>query len=148
MIIKNKKAYFDYEIIQEFESGIVLQGHEVKSIRNGKISIKEGFCKVIKNEIFLFNVNISKFSKSNTFYDIDEKRTRKLLLQKKQILKIAKLVDEKGMTVIPLEVFFNENNKCKIKIGIGKGKKHFDKKDSIKEKDIQRDAERALKEYK
>jgi SsrA-binding protein len=139
--IKNKKAYHDYEIVKEYEAGIILKGYEVKSIREGKISIKESFCKFFNNELFLFNSNISKYENSNTFYEINEKRERKLLLHKKELKKLKESVDQKGLTIIPLKVYFNKQNKCKILIGLCKGKKTYDKKNDLKEKDIKRQIE-------
>lgn len=138
MNIVNKKVKFDYEIIKTYEAGIILKGAEVKSIREGRMSIKEGFCKIIKNEIFLLNSTIQKYEQSNTFQEIDERRPKKLLLKKKEILKLLKEVNKEGLSIIPTKVYFNENNKCKIEIILGKGKKLYDKRNSIKEKDIKR----------
>ena len=135
IILKNKKAYYDYEIIKEYEAGLVLKGYEIKSIRNKKLSIKEAFCKIIKNEIFIFNMNISKYENANSFYEIDEKRVRKLLLHKKEIKFLEENTNLNGYTIIPLYIYFNEKNKCKLKIALVKGKKNHDKRNSIKERE-------------
>ena len=135
LIQKNKKAFFDYEIVKKYEAGIVLKGYEIKSIRKKSVSLKEAFCKIVKKEIFVFNMNVSKYENSNTFYEIDEKRTKKLLLHKKEILYLEKEVDQGGFTIIPLSIYFDDNNNCKLEIGLCKGKKNYDKRNSIKERD-------------
>jgi len=147
MEILNKKARHDYSIEKIYTAGLVLKGHEVKSIRSGNISIKEGFCKIIKGEAFLLNCYIKKYEHINTFYkDIDEKRPVKLLLNKREIKNIAASLEVDGYTAVPLKVFFNEKNKCKIEIGIGKGKNSYDKRNDLKDKNNKRDIEVALKE--
>ena len=141
--IKNKKAYFDYFIEEEIEAGIVLKGTEIKSIRNGLANIKECYAIVKNNEVFLLNMFISKYENGSIF-NHDERRTRKLLLNKKEILKLRDKIEISGYTLIPIKLYF-KNNKAKILLGLAKGKKNYDKRESIKEKDIKRDIEKALK---
>ena len=141
--IKNKKASFDYFIEEEIECGIVLKGTEIKSIRNGQANIKDCYAIVKDNEVFLLNMYISKYNDASIF-NHDERRTRKLLLHKKEILKLRDKVEISGYTLVPLKLYFKDN-KAKILLGVCKGKKNYDKRESIKEKDIKRDIEKALK---
>jgi SsrA-binding protein len=140
--IVNKKAYFEFHILKEFEAGIQLFGSEVKSIRNGNANIGDAFCYVWNNEVFVKNIYISKYEESS-YMNHEEKRDRKLLLHKKEISAIIKLTQDNGTTVIPLELFVKKG-RFKLKIGVGKGKKLWDKKVSIKERDIKRDIKRDL----
>ena len=141
--IKNKKAYFDYFIEEEIECGIVLKGTEIKSIRNGQANIKDCYAIIKNNEVFLLNMFISKYENGSIF-NHDERRTRKLLLNKKEILKLRDKIEISGYTLVPIKLYF-KNNKAKILLGVAKGKKNYDKRESIKEKDIKRDIEKALK---
>ena len=141
--IKNKKATFDYFIEEELECGIVLKGTEIKSIRNGQANIKDCYAIIKNNEVFLLNMFISKYENGSIF-NHDERRTRKLLLNKKEILKLRDKVEISGYTLVPLKLYF-KGNKAKILLGVAKGKKNYDKRESIKEKDIKRDIEKALK---
>ena len=141
--IKNKKATYDYFIEEEIESGIVLKGTEIKSIRNGLANLKDCYAIIKNNEVYLLNMFISKYENGSIF-NHDERRTRKLLLNKKEILKLRDKVEINGYTLVPLKLYF-KNNKVKILLGVAKGKKNYDKRESIKEKDIKRDIERALK---
>lgn len=141
--IKNKKALFDYTIEDTYEAGIVLTGTEIKSIREGKANLKDSYANIRNNEVFLINMHISHYDKGNIF-NHNETRTRKLLLHKKEILKIRDKIDIKGYTLVPIKLYFNKN-KAKILLGIGKGKKIFDKRESIKERDINREVEKSLK---
>ena len=141
--IKNKKATFDYFIEEEIECGIVLKGTEIKSIREGQANIKDCYAIIKNNEVFLLNMFISKYENGSIF-NHDERRTRKLLLNKKEILKLRDRVEISGYTLVPLKLYF-KNNKAKILLGIAKGKKNYDKRESIKEKDVKRDIEKALK---
>jgi SsrA-binding protein len=140
--IVNKKAYFEFHILKEFEAGIQLFGSEVKSIRNGNANIGDAFCYVWDNEVFIKNIYISKYEESS-YMNHEEKRDRKLLLHKKEINAIIKLTQDNGTTVIPLELFVKKG-RFKVKIGVAKGKKLWDKKVSIKERDIKRDIKRDL----
>lgn len=135
--VKNKKAYFDYTIINELEAGIVLSGTEIKSIRNGSIDLKDSFITIKQNEAYIINMYIAKYEEGNIFNN-DERRTRKLLLHKKEILKIKENIKLEGLTIIPLKLYFKKN-KVKILIGICKGKKLYDKRAALKEKDLKRE---------
>jgi SsrA-binding protein len=141
--IKNKKATFDYFIEEEIEAGIVLKGTEIKSIRSGLANLKDCYAIIKNGEVFLLNMFISKYENGSIF-NHDERRTRKLLLNKKEILKLRDKVEISGYTLIPIKLYF-KNNKAKILLGVAKGKKNYDKRESIKEKDIKRDIEKALK---
>lgn len=141
--IKNKKASFDYFIEEEIECGIVLKGTEIKSIRNGQANIKECYAIVKNNEVFLLNMYIAKYNDASIF-NHDERRTRKLLLNKREILKLRDKVEISGYTLVPLKLYFR-GNRAKILLGVCKGKKNYDKRESIKEKDVKRDIEKALK---
>lgn len=143
MEIKNKKASFDYFIEEEIECGIVLKGTEIKSIRNGQANIKDCYAIVKNNEVFLLNMYIAKYNDASIF-NHDERRTRKLLLNKKEILKLRDKVEISGYTLVPIKLYF-KGNKAKILLGVCKGKKNYDKRESIKEKDVKRDIEKALK---
>lgn len=141
--IKNKKATFDYNIEETIEAGIVLKGTEIKSIREGRANLKDSYAVIKKSEVFLLNMHISAYENGNIF-NHEETRTRKLLLHKKEILKLRDKIEISGYTLIPIKLYF-KGNKAKILLGVGKGKKTFDKRESLKEKDIKRDIERALK---
>ena len=136
MEILNRQAKFNYFILETYEAGIVLSGTEIKSIKEGKVNIKDSYAIIKNSEIYLLNTHISHYDKGNIF-NKDEDRTRKLLLHKKEILKLKNKVDLEGYTLIPLRIYL-KNNKAKIEIGVCKGKKNFDKKETIKERDILR----------
>lgn len=140
MKIVNRKAKFEYEILDTYVAGIVLQGSEVKSIRNGRCNISDSFCIVDNNEIILKNCHISKYD-SDKFTNHEELRDRKLLLTKKEILKLKEKSQTIGMTIIPLKLFL-QHNLIKVEIGLCKGKKSYDKRESIKERDIERELSR------
>lgn len=137
MEIKNKKAYFDYFIESELEAGLALKGTEIKSIRKGSVDIKESFVVIKNNEATIINMYISKYEEGNIF-NHDERRTRKLLLHKKEILKLKESVIKEGKTIVPLKMYF-KNGKVKLLIGVAKGKKLYDKRQSIKQKDIEKE---------
>ena len=143
MEIRNKKASFDYFIEEEIECGIVLKGTEIKSIRNGQANIKDCYAIVKNNEVFLLNMYIAKYNDASIF-NHDERRTRKLLLNKREILKLRDKVEISGYTLVPIKLYF-KGNRAKILLGVCKGKKNYDKRESIKEKDVKRDIEKALK---
>lgn len=136
--VKNKKAYFDYSILEELEAGIVLTGTEIKSIRKGSIDLKDTFVNIKNNEAFILNMYIAKYEEGNIF-NHEERRTRKLLLHKKEIKKLKEQIKIEGLTIIPLKLYFKKN-KVKILIGICKGKKLYDKRATLKEKDLKREA--------
>ena len=143
IVTTNRKAFHDYNIFEKYIAGIVLTGTEIKSIRNNAINLKDSFCKIDDNELFLYNCHISPYDKGNR-YNHQEKRVRKLLLTKKEILKISQKIKKDGFTVIPLEVFFVKGL-AKIEIGLAKGKKLYDKRDDIAKKEQKRDIERLTK---
>ena len=145
MIANNKKAYHDYFIDDKWEAGIELFGTEVKSIRMGKCSIKEAFVKIDKGEVYVYGMHISPYEKGNIF-NKDPLRVRKLLLHKKEILKIFGKMKEQGITVVPLQVYFS-GSLVKIEIGLAKGKKLYDKRETIAKKDQKREAQREFKAF-
>ena len=146
MEILNKRAKFDYFIEEEIEAGVVLTGTEIKSIRAGKCNIKDSYGIVRNGEVFLLNMYIAKYDEGNLF-NHEETRSRKLLLHKKEIKKIDEAIKLQGLTLVPLKGYFKDN-KFKILLGICKGKKNFDKRETIKERDIKRNVEKNLKNYK
>ena len=143
----NRIATREYFIEETYECGVVLDGAEVKSVRGGKINLKDGFCLIAGGEVFLKNVHISLYSGAGTFNSREEKRDRKLLLKKHEIAKIAGKVSQKGYALIPLKVYF-KSALIKVEIGLCRGKHTYDKKQTLKEKDIRRKAEREIKEYR
>ena len=136
MEILNKKANFNYYIENKIEAGISLQGTEVKSIRKGSADIKDSYIRIKDNEAYIINMYIAKYEEGNIF-NHDERRERKLLLHKKEILKLKKEIELDGITLIPTKIYL-KNNKVKVEIGIAKGKKNYDKRESIKERDLKR----------
>jgi len=136
--IKNKKASFEFSFVDTYEVGIVLQGTEIKSIREGKVSLQEGYCYVQKNEVFIRGMNISPYSQAS-FKNHEPTRIRKLLLHKKQIEKIAAKKEEKGLSLIPVKLYVNSRGFAKMEIALAKGKKLYDKRESLKEKDQKRE---------
>lgn len=144
IVANNKKARFDFFIEDIFEAGIVLTGTEIKSIRQGKVSINESYAKVRDGEIFILGMNISPYEQGNIF-NVDPLRERKLLLSKREIRKIDEINRLKGKTIIPLRVYINERGLAKVQIGIGTGKNNYDKRDSIAKKDAERKMKIAAK---
>lgn len=143
--INNRKAKFDYEIIDTIEAGIVLKGTEIKSIRNGNAQLKDSYAIIKNQEIFLLNMFISEYKEGNRF-NHEETRTRKLLLHKKEILKLKDSITLQGYTLIPLKLYFKQNH-AKILLGIARGKKQYDKRETIKKRDQEREARTAMKGY-
>ena len=143
LIANNKKAYFDYFIEDKLEAGLELCGTEVKSIRQGKCSIKESYIQIINGEVFAINMNITPYEKGNIF-NKDPLRIRKLLLHRHEINKIQGTLQEKGLTLVPLKVYF-KNSLVKVEIGVARGKKLYDKRQDIAKKDQRREAEREFK---
>lgn len=142
LIANNKKAYYDYFIEDKIEAGICLQGTEVKSLRLCKCSIKESYIKITNGEVFIIGMHIATYENGN-IYNHEETRTRKLLLKKSEILKLQQQVDKNDYTLIPLRVYFS-NQYAKVEIGLAKGKKKYDKRQSLKEKDMKRQIERRI----
>ncbi len=144
MEIKNRSAYHEYFIESKYETGIVLLGTEVKSIREGKVSFNDSYCLVHESEVWLRSLHIAEYS-HGTVNNHDPVRERKLLLQKREIKKIEAALKEKGFTLVPLRIYFNEKNLIKAEIGLARGKKLHDKRESIRQKDVEREMKRYLK---
>ena len=143
MEINNKKAYYDYQILDTIEAGLVLSGTEIKSIRDGRANLKDSYAIVKNGEVFILNMHISHYKEGNIF-NHDETRTRKLLMHKAEIRKLGDKIKLEGYTLVPLKVYFVKN-KAKVLLGLCKGKKDYDKRESIKERDIKRQVEKAQK---
>ncbi len=139
--IKNKKAYFEYFISEKYTAGIQLLGTEIKSIRTGKVSLAESYCTFKGDEFFVINMHIAEYQ-YGTHYNHEPKRDRKLLLTKRELRKLGIKIKEKGFTVIPTFLFINKKGLAKLEIGVARGKKLYDKRETIKHKDTQRDLER------
>lgn len=143
MEILNRKARYDYEIEDTFEAGIALKGTEIKSIRNGKAQLKDSYAIIKNGEVFLLNMHISLYEKGNIF-NHNETRTRKLLLHKKEILKIRDKIEQEGYTLIPIKIYFKGSN-AKVLLGIARGKKNYDKRETIKKRDMERELKKEVK---
>lgn len=146
MEIKNRKAKYDYEILETYIAGIVLTGTEMKSIRAGKASLADTHCTIDNNEIWLRNSFINKFE-LGTYNNHEEKRPRKLLLNKKEIRTLEKEVQIKGNTIVPLKMFINKRGYCKVEIALCRGKKDYDKRQTIKERDNKRELDKIMKSF-
>lgn len=142
-IATNKKARHDYLIEETFEAGISLTGTEIKSVRNRRVNLKDGYVQIRNDEAWLMNVHINEYEQGNRF-NHDQLRNRKLLLHKKQIHKLAGVVQEKGITIVPLKMYF-KNGFAKVLIGIGRGKKQYDKRETIKRREQDREVKRTIK---
>lgn len=148
IVAKNKKAFFDYEILEKYEAGVVLSGSEVKSIRAGRVNLKDSFIKIVKGEAFLFHAHISHLQTTHAFFKPNERRERKLLLHRKEIDKLLGKISQEGLTLVPLMLYFNKRNKVKIEIALAKGKNLHDKRETLKRKILDREAQMALKNYR
>jgi SsrA-binding protein len=144
IVSKNKKAYHDYHIDQTFEAGIVLSGPEVKSLRAGKANLRDGYAQLKDGEVFLYNVHISPYSFA-TQMSIEPLRVRKLLMHRREIRKLIGKLHEKGIALIPLKIYFIANGKAKVELALARGKKLYDKRAALKEKDSIRDVERTMR---
>ncbi|MDD4806628.1 MAG: SsrA-binding protein SmpB, partial [Candidatus Cloacimonetes bacterium] len=133
--ISNKRALFEYYVIQKVEAGIALTGSEIKSIRAGKINFKDSYARISEGECFLMNFHISPWEKAS-FFNHEAERPRRLLLHKSEIRRLKAKVDEQGMTLIPLDIYINDKGKCKLTIALAKGKKVYDKRDTLQKKDL------------
>ena len=145
--LKNKKARFLYEFLDDFTAGIVLTGTEIKSIRNGKGSIVEAYCVISEGECFLRNMYIPEYE-NGSYFNHSPRRDRKLLLNKIEIKKLEKKLKDKGLTIVPSKLFINDKNLAKINIHLARGKKIHDKREDLKTKDVKRDLDRMMKQYK
>lgn len=148
IIAKNKKAYHDYEILEKFEAGIVLQGSEVKALRAKRANLSDGFCRFIKDELHLMNTHIAHLETTNANYARDTRSPRKLLLHKKQLDKLFENVSKDRNTIVPLMLYFNERNLAKVSIAVAKGKNLHDKRETLKRRTQLREAQQAMKSYK
>ena len=146
-VFVNKKAYHDYEIIETYEAGVELKGSEVKSIRVGRLNLKDSFIRIIRGEVFLLNAHISYLDTAHFNFKPDERRARKLLLHKKEILKLEGKVAKEGLTIVPLKGYFNNRNLFKLQIALVKGKKLHDKREAIKRREAEIEAKREMKKY-
>lgn len=144
--ILNKRAKFDFEIIEKYDAGIVLTGTEIKSIRLGKASIAESFCEFSNGELFVINSTIEEYQ-YGTHYNHRAKSERKLLLNKRELRKLEKEVQNQGLTIIPLRLYTNEKGLAKLEIALCRGKKNYDKRETIKDRDTKRDLERIKKRF-
>lgn len=147
MEILNRKAKFNYFIENEIECGIELLGSEVKSIREGSCNIKDSYARIKNSEVYVINMFIKKYSHSSEVFTQNETRERKLLLHKKEIQKLNEKITKEEYTLIPLKIYFNKEGRAKLLLGVCKGKKNYDKRETIKERDIQRKIEKDLKNY-
>ncbi len=145
VIANNKKAYHEYFVDEVFEAGLALQGTEVKSVRMGQVSIKESFCRIRNGEVFVDNMNISPYEQGNR-ENHDPLRSRKLLLNRYEIDKLIKKVDEKGLTLVPTRLYFKDR-RAKLEIGVCRGKKLYDKRETLKRKQADREASRAMRDH-
>jgi SsrA-binding protein len=144
VVCKNKKAYFDYFVDETYEAGLVLEGTEVKSLRLGRANLRDSFARIRNGEVFLVNLHISPYEQGDRFTQPDTTRTRKLLLNRTEIKKLIGKTKEKGYTLIVTKIYF-KNGKAKAEIGLARGKKHYDKRESIKQKDMAREISREFK---
>ena len=145
LVFKNKKAFHDFTILDTLEAGIMLEGSEVKAIRDGRINLKDSFVRIIKGEVFLLNAHISHLSTTHSTFRPDERKDRKLLLHLKQINKLYSKVTKDGITLVATKLYFNDKNKVKVEVATAQGKKLYDKREDLKVKSMKRDAQIALK---
>jgi len=148
LVFKNRKAFHDFTILDTLEAGIILEGSEVKAIREGRINLKDSFVRIIKGEVFILNMHISHLSTTHTTYRPDERKDRKLLLHSKQIAKLYAKVTKDGITLIATKLYFNDKNMIKVEIATAQGKKLHDKREDLKIKTMQRETQQILKGIK
>ena len=146
VIATNRKAKRDYQVLEKYEVGIELKGMEVKSLRTKGCSLEGSFARIEGDEVYLYNMHITEFEKAS-YFKVDTRRTRKLLLHKKQIKRLLGLTTQKGLTLIPLSAYFNEKGYAKVDLALAKGRRLYDKRKKIKEEIIKKEAERALKRH-
>ncbi len=144
-VAENRKARHDYFVEETYEAGIALTGTEVKSLRAGRVNLRDSYARVENGELTLFNVHISPYEQGNRF-NHDPLRPRKLLMHKKEIVRLFSKIREQGLTLVPLKIYFNDKGKAKVELALAKGKKHYDKRQDIAERDAQRDIDRAVKD--
>ncbi|QKF68262.1 SsrA-binding protein [Arcobacter venerupis] len=148
LVFKNRKAFHDFTIMDTLEAGIMLEGSEVKAIREGRINLKDSFVRIIKGEVFILNMHISHLSTTHTTYRPDERKDRKLLLHSKQIAKLFSKVTKDGITLIATKLYFNDKNMIKVEVATAQGKKLHDKREDMKAKTMQRETQQILKGIK
>ncbi|NCC31327.1 MAG: SsrA-binding protein SmpB [Chloroflexia bacterium] len=144
VVADNRKARHDYAIEETFEAGIVLTGTEIKSVRAGKVNLRGSYARVFRDEVFLYEAHISPYEQSGTYFNHEPTRPRKLLLHRREIRRIDGLIRQKGMTLVPLKIYF-KGRRAKIELGVARGKKLYDKREDIAKRDAQRDIERVMK---
>lgn len=144
VLSQNKKARHDYFIEETYECGIALTGTEIKSARKGRINLKDSYAKVVDGEVLVFNMHIAPYEQGNR-YNVDSKRTRKLLLHKREIRKLLGYTSQDGLTLVPLSVYLNEKGLAKLELAVAKGKKNYDKRDDMAKKDADRKMQQAMK---
>lgn len=144
VVADNRKARHDYDIDETFEAGIVLTGSEIKSVRSGRINLRGSYARVLNDEVFLYEAHISPYEQSGTLFNHEPTRRRKLLLHRREISRLEGLVRQKGMTIVPLKIYF-KGRRAKLELGVARGKKTYDKREDIAQRDAQRDIERAMK---
>ena len=145
LIAQNKKARHEYEILEKYEAGIVLQGSEVKALRARRANLNDAYCRFIKGELYLVNAHIGHLETTNKNFSKDERAPRKLLLHKKELDKLYGKISKDGLTIVPLSIYFNERNLAKVSIALAKGKKLHDKRETLKRKTLDREAQKAMK---
>jgi len=143
-VVNNRKVYFEYEILEKITAGICLKGSEIKSVRHSSVSISEAYCFIKNGEIFIKGMNISIFEKGGLYNNHEPLRERKLLLNKREIIKLQENISQKGLTIVPIEVILNDTGFVKVIIGLGRGKNNYDKRVSLKDKDLKRDLDRNI----
>jgi len=147
IVARNKKAFHDYEILDKYEAGIELKGSEVKAIRMGRVNLKDSYIKIKDGEAWWMQGHISNLETTNVYFRHDETRPRKLLLHKREIGKLAGKVSEKGFSIVPIDLHFNNKNRAKLTIAVAKGKQLHDKRQALKEKQLKREAAQAMKKW-
>ena len=148
LIAKNKKAYYDYEILEKYEAGIVLQGYEVKALREKRANLKDSFCRFIKGELYLMNAHIAHLDTTNRNFARETRSPRKLLLHKQELDKLYEKIQKDGLTIVALMLYFNERNFVKVSIAVARGKQLHDKRETMKRKTQLREAAQAMKNYR
>ena len=145
LIAQNKKARHEYEILEKYEAGIVLQGSEVKALRARRANLNDAFCRFIKGELYLMNAHIAHLDTTNRHFSKDERAPRKLLMHRKELDKLYGKVSKDGLTIVPLSIYFNEKNRAKVSIALARGKKLHDKRETLKRRTLEREAQKAMK---
>ena len=145
VVARNKKAKFNYELLEKYEAGVVLQGSEVKALRAGKVNLNDAYCRFIKGELWLLNAHIAHLDTANRHFARDSRAPRKLLLHKKELLKLFGKVSQDRLTIVPLEIYFNDRNLAKVLIALARGKKLHDKRETLKRRTLEKEAAAAMK---